>query len=90
MVDAAISTRRCYGVRVDLEQEMRRGPEFVMAGGILLIVAGILIALYPPLLSLIVASLLILVGIGVITIAHYNKKLRKHYDNPAVDFFFRF
>jgi len=61
-----------------------------MAGGILLIVAGILIALYPPLLSLIVASLLILVGIGLITIAHYNKKLSKHYDNPAVDFFFRF
>lgn len=61
-----------------------------MAGGIVLIVAGILIALYPPLLSLIVATLLIVAGVGILTIAHYNKKLRKHHDNPAVDFFFRF
>ena len=64
--------------------------EFVMAGGIVLIVAGILIALYPPLLSIIVATLLILAGVAVLSIAHYNKKLQKHYDNPAVDLFFRF
>lgn len=61
-----------------------------MAGGIVMIVAGILIALYPPLLSIIVATLLILAGIGIISIAHYNKKLRKHHDNPAVELFFRF
>jgi positive regulator of sigma E activity len=61
-----------------------------MASGIILIVAGILIALYPPLLSIIVATLLILAGVAVLSIAHYNKKLRKHYDNPAVNLFFRF
>ena len=55
-----------------------------------MIVAGILIALYPPLLSIIVATLLILAGIGMLSIAHYNKKLRKHHDNPAVEWFFRF
>nr|MBS0020269.1 hypothetical protein [Gammaproteobacteria bacterium] len=44
----------------------------------------------PPLLSIIVATLLILAGVAVLSIAHYNKKLRKHYDNPAVNLFFRF
>ncbi|MFZ0256921.1 MAG: hypothetical protein WAN46_15050 [Gammaproteobacteria bacterium] len=61
-----------------------------MVSGIILIVAGFLIALYPPLLSIIVAILLILAGVAIISIAHYNKKLRKHYDNPAVNLFFRF
>lgn len=61
-----------------------------MAGGIILIVAGVLIALYPPLLSIIVATLLILAGVGTVSIAHYNKKLRKHHENPAVELFFRF
>ncbi|MGA7799855.1 MAG: hypothetical protein WCC36_03510 [Gammaproteobacteria bacterium] len=60
-----------------------------MAAGIVLIVAGILIAIYPPLLSIVVATLLISVGVALAFIAHFNRKLRGHYDNPAVEFFFR-
>ena len=41
-----------------------------MVPGIILIVAGILIAVYPPLFSIIVASVLILLGIGVISIVY--------------------
>ena len=55
-----------------------------------LIIAGILIALYPPLLSIIVALVLILAGLALISIAHFHRKLRKHHDNPAIEFFFRF
>ena len=60
-----------------------------MLGGIILIVAGILIAIYPPLLSIIVASLFILMGGIVVAIAYHNRKLRKHFSNPVVELFFR-
>jgi len=60
-----------------------------MLGGIILIIAGILIAVYPPLLSVIVAVLLILMGWIVVSIAYHNRKLRRHFDNPVVELFFR-
>jgi len=58
--------------------------------GIILIVAGVLIAVYPPLLSIIVASVLILIGIGVTSISYRFKKMQKRFDDPFLDFFFRF
>lgn len=60
-----------------------------MLGGIILIFAGILIAIYPPLLSIIVAAVLILMGGVVVAIAYHNRKLRRHFDNPVVELFFR-
>ncbi len=60
-----------------------------MLPGITLILAGILITLYPQLLAIIVASLMIMMGMFISIIAYYNRQLRKHYDNPAVEFFFR-
>ena len=61
-----------------------------MAAGIVLIIAGVLLVIYPPLLSLVVAGFLILAGIMVISIARYNRKNHSHYDNPTVEFFFRY
>jgi uncharacterized membrane protein HdeD (DUF308 family) len=61
-----------------------------MAAGIVLIIAGVLIALYPPLLSIIVAALLIVLGIMLVSVARYNRKHRRHYDNPVIEMFFRF
>ena len=61
-----------------------------MAAGIVLIIAGVLLVIYPPLLSLVVAGFLILAGIMVISIARYNRKYHRHYDNPTVKFFFRY
>jgi len=61
-----------------------------MIAGIILIVAGVLIALYPPLLSLIVASLLIIMGVTVFSIARAYRKGARHHENPIVDLFFRF
>ena len=58
--------------------------------GIISIVAGILIAVYPQLLSLIVAGVLIFIGIILISIRQHYKKISKHIDNPFVDFFIRF
>ena len=58
--------------------------------GILFIGAGILIAMYPPLLSLIVASVLIFTGIVFVLISYQYKKLTKSSENPLVDFFIRF
>jgi hypothetical protein len=61
-----------------------------MLVGIVFILAGILIAIYPPLLSLVVAGMLILIGISLISISYHYKKISKHIDNPFVDFFIRF
>jgi len=58
--------------------------------GIVLLVAGVLIAIYPPFLSLVVAVILIFAGISLILISYHYKKMSKHIDNPFVDFFFRF
>jgi hypothetical protein len=60
-----------------------------MVAGIVLIIAGVLLVIYPPLLSLIVAGFLILVGTMVISIARYNRKYHRHYDNPTIEFFFK-
>ncbi len=60
-----------------------------MLGGIILIVAGTLIAIFPALLSIIVATLLIFIGATIVVIAYHNRKLRRHYDNPVVELFFR-
>ena len=61
-----------------------------MLGAIILIVSGILIALYPPLLSLIVASLFIVTGILVLIIAYQNRKISQQFGNPIVRVFFSF
>jgi Flp pilus assembly protein TadB len=57
--------------------------------GLILIFAGILIAIYPPLLSLIVALILIFWGISILYISHYYKKISRKFGDPYLDFFFR-
>ncbi|MGD2075850.1 MAG: hypothetical protein PVI91_08830 [Gammaproteobacteria bacterium] len=61
-----------------------------MVAGIALIIAGILLVVYPPLLSIIVAAFMIVTGVMVISVARYNRKHRRHYDNPTIEFFFRY
>jgi len=61
-----------------------------MLVGILFVLAGILIALYPPLLSIIVAGVLVFTGISFVLVSYNYKKLTKSSENPFVDFFIRF
>ena len=58
--------------------------------GIIFLIAGILIAIYPPLLSIIVAGILIFAGISLIMISYHYKRISKQIDNPFVNFFMRF
>jgi Flp pilus assembly protein TadB len=58
--------------------------------GIILILAGILIAAYPPLLSIIVATLLISIGISFVLISYRFKKMHKNFSDPFANFFFRY
>lgn len=58
--------------------------------GLLLIFSGILIAIYPPFLSIIVAMFLIFAGIMLLYMRYYYKKLSKEFENPFIDFFIRF
>ena len=61
-----------------------------MLAGIILIVAGVLLVIYPPLLSIIVAAFLIFAGIMVVSIARYNRRYQRHFDNPTVELFFKY
>ncbi len=61
----------------------------MMLAGIILFVSGVLIALYPPLLSLIVASLLITCGVITLLIAYQNRKLPEEFKNPILRVFFK-
>jgi len=60
-----------------------------MVIGIILVLSGILIAIYPPLLSLIVAFVLILGGAFLIYLGNYYKKSLRKFDSPFINFFFR-
>jgi len=60
-----------------------------MAIGVFFILAGILIALYPPLLSIIVAAVLIFIGAGAVSVGYRVRKMQKRFDDPFIDFFFR-
>lgn len=57
--------------------------------GIILIVCGILIAAYPPLLSLVVATLFISAGIITLIAGYRYKKMAKKFEDPFIDFFMR-
>ena len=61
-----------------------------MVTGIVLILAGVLLVIYPPLLSIIVAAFLIVTGALVISVARWNRKYQRHFDNPTVELFFRY
>ena len=61
-----------------------------MFTGIVFIIAGILLVVYPPLLSIIVAAFLIFVGVMVLSVARYNRKYQRHFENPTVEFFFKY
>jgi Flp pilus assembly protein TadB len=61
-----------------------------MVFGISLIVAGVLIAIYPPLLSLIVASFFIIGGTFLVFLSYSYKKLARSSDDPAMKFFIRY
>jgi len=60
-----------------------------MLTGFILIVAGLLIAIYPPLLSFVFAAFLILFGLFILLAAYHHRKLAKRFDNPTIDFILR-
>ena len=61
-----------------------------MVLGIFLIIAGIMIAIYPPLLSIIVATVLIFIGVLLTIVSYRFKKMGRHFQDPFSDFFVRF
>ena len=60
-----------------------------MTAGIILILAGILLVVFPPLLSIIVAALLIFEGSTLISIARFERRQSRHFNIPTIEFFIR-
>lgn len=58
-----------------------------MFAGVTLIICGLLIALYPPLLSIIVATIFIASGIIVLGIWRRLKSSARKFDDPFMGFF---
>ena len=61
-----------------------------MLTGIVLLLAGISITLYPPLLSIIVANVLIARGLLLAVIAWYHRELQRWADNPVIELILRY
>jgi len=61
-----------------------------MLAGIILIIAGVLILMFPELLSAIVAAALILMGISFVSIGFHYRRIEKEVSHPFSSFFFRF
>ncbi|OQX84716.1 MAG: hypothetical protein B6D55_08555 [Candidatus Omnitrophica bacterium 4484_70.2] len=61
-----------------------------MLFGFFLILCGILIAIKPVLLSFIVAFILIFTGVFFVLLGYYYKRISRKFDNPFIEFFFRF
>jgi len=61
----------------------------VMIAGIILIVCGLLIAFYPPLLSIIVALVLISVGIVTTMVAYSFRRQGTQRNSEVIEFIFR-
>ncbi|MGE5280212.1 MAG: hypothetical protein ACM3L6_05680 [Deltaproteobacteria bacterium] len=60
-----------------------------MLPGIVFILAGILIAVYPPFLALIVASVLILTGVGLLAAGYNYRRMSRDTQDPFIHTFFR-
>jgi hypothetical protein len=60
-----------------------------MLAGIVLMISGLLIAMYPPLLSLIVAFLFISSGFLTLLIAYQGRKYPQEFRSPILRLFFR-
>ena len=58
-----------------------------MVAGIILILAGMLIAIYPPLLSLIIAFGTIFAGVFLIYLSYYYRKTARKFEDPFINFF---
>ena len=55
--------------------------------GIILIICGLLIAMYPLLLSIIVATLLITSGVVILMLWYRFKSTARKFDDPFMGFF---
>ena len=60
-----------------------------MIAGIILIISGIMIAVYPPLLSLIAAVLLIFAGAVLVSVSYRYRKNERRFDDPFLNFFMK-
>ena len=61
-----------------------------MLTGIVLRLAGILIARYPPLLSIVVANVLIALGLLLAVSAWHHRRRRRGGDNPIIELILRY
>ena len=61
-----------------------------MIAGIFLIICGLLIAFYPPLLAIIIAVVLVSIGVVTIMIAYSFKKQGAKRSSEVIEFIFRY
>ena len=61
-----------------------------MLAGILICAAGVLIAVYPPLFSMVVSVLLILTGALVFASAWHSRRLARHSGDSLIELILRY
>ncbi len=66
------------------------GVEKKMLAGLIIIIVGVLIALYPPFLSLIVSALLIVIGGLIVASAWHRRRLARHSGESLIQMILRY
>ena len=61
-----------------------------MITGLFFVGFGVLIALYPQLLSLMVAGVLVLFGLGMMAASWQFRRMRKRSDSPFINWIIRY
>ena len=61
-----------------------------MITGIFFILAGIMLVVFPKLLALMVAAVFILIGLFMMHMSFYYKRMARKFNDPVMDFMFRF
>jgi len=66
------------------------GKEYIMVLGIMLVLSGVMIIAYPPLLNFVVAAFLIASGMLLLGMSYRYKKMTRKTEDPFRDFFMKF
>ena len=61
-----------------------------MISALVLMISGILIAIYPEILALMVSFLLVFMGLSILFIRYQMKKMHDNWQNPYANFFTRY
>ena len=60
-----------------------------MAAGFCFVLLGLLVLLYPQILVILIAGLLMTIGLGIMMASWHFRRVRRHFDSQMMNWIFR-